>query len=53
MNQILTLLNFLLQRLFPDRTASLRSGISDWYRGAVERAALRKKETEDGQSKPD
>jgi hypothetical protein len=53
MNQILTFLGCLLQRLFPDKASSLRSDIANWYRGAIERATLRKKETEDGQKKPD
>jgi hypothetical protein len=53
MSKFLELLAYLLQRFFPDKVSSLRGGIADWYRGAVERAALRKKEVQDGQKKPD
>lgn len=52
MTQFLAFLGQLLQRLFPDKVSSLRGDMAEWYRGAVERAALRKKETEDGQNKP-
>lgn len=53
MNEFLAFLGQLLQRLFPDKVSSLRSDMANWYRGAVERAALRKKEVQDGQKKPD
>lgn len=53
MSRLLEFLGYLLQRLFPDKVSSLRGDMAEWYRGAVERAALRKKETEDGQKKPD
>jgi hypothetical protein len=50
---LLAFLAFVLPRLFPDKLSSLRGDIAAWYRGAVERHLLRKKEVEDGQKKPD
>lgn len=48
---LIELLSAIFRKVFPPQVTALKESMQSWYRGAVERQALRQKEEKDGTPK--